>query len=197
MKKINNLAVFCGASRGNKNIYADVASEFAELLVQSQITLVYGGAEVGLMGVIADRVLALGGSVIGVIPEALKAREIAHKGLTELHVVNSMHERKSLIAKLADGFVMLPGGVGSLDEFFEIFTWMNLGIHNKPCGILNVDNYFESLINFLKIMITNDFMKKQYLDSIVIEKNPQLLLEQFKQYQHSIFSRWEDVKVSA
>jgi len=143
---MQRVAVFCGSRYGTEPAYRQAAAELAELLVRRRLGLVYGGGNVGLMGVIADAVMAGGGEVIGVIPEALRAREVAHQGITELHVVGSMHERKELIYRLADAVVAMPGGIGTFEELFEALTWNQLGIHRKPCGLLNVAGYYDPLV---------------------------------------------------
>ena len=143
------LCVYCGSNRGAEPAYAEAAEALAVELVRRGYGLVYGGAKVGIMGLVADTVLAQGGQVVGVIPDALVEREVAHEGLTELHVVRSMHERKTLMAKLAHGFVTLPGGLGTLEELFEIWTWAHLGFHRKPIGVLNVAGYYDDLLRFL------------------------------------------------
>ena len=143
------ICVFTGSRHGASTAYADAAEQLARDLVERGFGLVYGGGNVGLMNVIADAVLELGGHVTGVIPNALVSKEVAHRGLSELRVVNSMHERKALMAELSDGFIALPGGIGTMEEFFEVLSWAQLGIHNKPCGLLNVSGYYDPLIQFL------------------------------------------------
>src|SRR5579862_5553391 len=157
MKKIG---VFCGSNTGNNPLYAETAKQLAISMAHAGITLVYGGANVGLMGVLADNILKNNGYVVGVIPKSLVEVEIAHQHLTELHTVNSMHERKAMIADISDGFIMLPGGPGSLDEFFETLTWAQLGYHSKPCGILNVCNYYNYLLKFLDHAVEQGFIKQ-------------------------------------
>jgi len=152
------IAVFCGARTGNGNRYADIARSVAERIVGDGYGIVYGGGRVGLMGVIADAALARGGEVIGVIPQALADDEVAHNGLSQLHVVGSMHERKALMADLSDGFIALPGGYGTMDEFCEIVTWAQLGIHDKPIGLLNSDGYYEKLLALFDFMVGEGFV---------------------------------------
>src|SRR5690606_14481583 len=147
--KIRSLCVYCGANPGNKPIYLDAAESFARLLAERGIRLVYGGASVGVMGAVANAALEAGGEVVGVIPQALVEREVAHNGLSELIITSSMHERKARMADLADAFVALPGGIGTLEELFEIWTWNQLGLLSKPCGLLNVDGYYETLVRFV------------------------------------------------
>ncbi len=147
---LRRVAVFCGSRHGTEDAYVRASRGLGELMVRRGLGLVYGGGDVGLMGVIADAVLDNGGEVIGVIPESLRAREVAHEGLTELHVVDSMHERKRLMYSLADAMIALPGGIGTFDEFFEALTWNQLGIHRKPCGLLNVEGYYDPLVAMVR-----------------------------------------------
>lgn len=178
-KKINQLAIFCGAQQGTRIEYTEIAKQLIDLFVKEGIGLVYGGGNVGLMGVLADHMLKLNGKVIGVIPDFLVAKEQAQQNLTELHIVSSLHERKELMYQLSDGFILLPGGAGSLDEFFEIFTWRQLGLHNKPCGILNIINYYDLLIQFLNHAVSEQFLKSHNREIIMIENSPELLLSRF------------------
>ncbi len=188
---IKNIAVFCGASAGNKSNYTEAAIEFAQALIKQDITLIYGGATVGLMGVIADYMLKHQGKVIGVMPQSLVDVELAHPGLTKLHIVQSMSERKELIAALADAFVMLPGGAGSLDEFFEMFTLAQLGYHTKPCAIFNCNAYFDLLLQFLEHTVNEGFLKANFLQMIVLEANPTTLLQKIETYEPPLKSRWK------
>jgi uncharacterized protein (TIGR00730 family) len=157
---LHRICVFCGSSAGSRPAYAEAARELGRTLAQRGIGVVFGGGKVGLMGVLADAALAAGGEAIGVIPEALEAREIAHAGLTRLHVVRSMHERKTLMADLADAFIALPGGFGTFEEFFEAVTWTQLGIHGKPCGLLNVDGYYDALLGQLDRAVGDGFIHR-------------------------------------
>lgn len=159
-------------------------------MVNRNIKLVYGGAGIGVMGSVADQILQLGGEVIGVIPKALATKEVAHKHLTELHVTESMHDRKMLMADLSDGFIALPGGIGTLEELFEIWTWAQLGFHNKPCGLLNVDGYYDLLIRFLAHMQTEQFVKQETHDLLMIETDPEILLNRYSHYQPPLIKRW-------
>jgi len=154
--------------------------EFAEELAARRIGLVYGGASVGLMGIIANKMLSCGGEVVGVIPNMLADREVAHRNLTELHEVNSMHERKALMAELSDGFATLPGGFGTLEEFTEVVSWRLLGIHQKPCGLLNVGGYFDALLKFLDYAVAQHFIKPAHRADILVEANPTRLVEQLQ-----------------
>ncbi|MEZ7794105.1 TIGR00730 family Rossman fold protein [Niallia circulans] len=179
MKK---LAVFCGSSNGASDIYIDGAKNLGKELAKRNIALVYGGASVGIMGAVADSVLNEGGYVIGVMPSFLDNREIAHKNLSELIIVDSMHERKAKMAELADGFIALPGGPGTMEEFFEVFTWGQLGLHKKPCGLLNINNYFDLLINFFNQMNKQEFLQEKYLSMLMNDSEPASLIEQFQTY---------------
>lgn len=179
MKK---LAVFCGSSNGASELYIEGAKKLGKELAKRNITLVYGGASVGIMGAVADSVLNEGGYVIGVMPSFLDNREIAHKNLSELIIVDSMHERKAKMAELADGFIALPGGPGTMEEFFEVFTWGQLGLHKKPCGLLNIDNYFDLLIKFFSQMNKQEFLQDKYLSMLMNDSEPASLIEQFQTY---------------
>ncbi len=190
MNQIKKLCVYCGASAGSDYRYTEAAQQLAALFLNSDIGLVYGGGKVGLMGILADAVLGNGGEVIGVMPECLVEKEIAHSGITKLHIVASMHERKLLISDLADGFILLPGGSGSLDEFFEIVTWAQLGFHAKPCGILNVANYYDDLLKFLDNAVNKNFMKPIFRDMIIVENKPNDLLQRFTNYLPPKEYRW-------
>lgn len=174
---IKKLAIYCGASAGVSDAYRDGVERLADVLSSAGIAVVYGGAKVGLMRILADRMLANKGQVIGVIPEALVRVEIAHEGLTALHIVKDMHARKALMAELSDGFIMLPGGTGSLDEFFEIITWARLGLHNKPCGILNMNGYYDYLLQFLDHAVGQGFMKEPHRNMLLVDDQPSLLLD--------------------
>src|SRR5579862_1318574 len=169
--------VFCGSNRGTNPQYAGAAAELARCLASAGIGIVYGGGKVGLMGVLADAALAEGGEVIGVIPTMLVDREIAHQGLTELRIVGSMHERKALMADLSDAFIAMPGGYGTLDEFCEILTWTQLGLQQKPIGILNVDGYFDRLLDHA---VTEQFVKSKHRDMIVTDGDPESLIARMR-----------------
>ncbi|MEM7144843.1 MAG: TIGR00730 family Rossman fold protein [Verrucomicrobiota bacterium] len=168
---IQSMCVFCGSSPGGSTSYTDAAHALGEFLAQNQIRLVYGGASVGLMGTLADACLHAGGEVVGVIPQSLIDCEIAHHGLTKLHVVDSMHERKAMMNELSEGFISLPGGCGTLEEMFETLTWLQLSIHEKPCGLLNIDNYFASLIEFFDHMVEERFLLKEHRKLLAVEKD--------------------------
>lgn len=192
MNKIKMLGIFCGANSGHSILYKEAAENLADTMSNLDINLVYGGARVGLMGVIANRMLKNGSKVIGVIPKSLFNIEIAHNELTELHVVNSMHERKALISELSDGFIMLPGGAGSLDEFFEIFTWAQLGFHSKPCGILNIAGYYDALLNFLDHTVSQGFIKEAHRNMILVDQSASVLLKNFMHYKAPGDKKWID-----
>ncbi|WP_146895034.1 TIGR00730 family Rossman fold protein [Adhaeribacter aerolatus] len=191
---MKSIAVFCGANNGNSPVYAAAAKAFGELLARESITLVFGGGKVGLMGIIADSVLAAGGSAIGVIPQSLVAREVAHDNLTQLHVVETMHERKALMASLSDGFVAMPGGLGTFDEICEIITWNQLGILVKPCAFLNVNGYFNPLIQMFDTCVTEGFLRQERRDSLIIEEDGAKILEKIRQYEPLITDKWTDLK---
>jgi uncharacterized protein (TIGR00730 family) len=174
--RIERLCVFCGSSSGNNPAYANAAEQLGRELAAAGIALVFGGGRVGLMGALANAVLSAGGRAIGVMPKSLVEKEIAHTSLTELRIVNSMHERKALMADLADAFALLPGGFGSWEEFCEIFTWLQLGIHRKPCAVLNVAGYYDSLVLQASRAVSDGFVPPSHLESLLIETDPRLLL---------------------
>ncbi|KOO52661.1 LOG family protein [Viridibacillus arvi] len=180
---MKTLAVFCGSSNGASDIYVEVTKKLGKELAKRDITLVYGGASVGVMGAVADAVLEAGGKVIGVMPSFLEKREISHKNLTELIVVDSMHDRKEKMAKLADGFMALPGGPGTLEEFLEIFTWAQLGLHQKPCGLLNINHYYDPLIALFNHMSDEQFLHEKYRTMALVDVEPSGLLDQFNSYE--------------
>ena len=180
---MKRISVFCGSSPGNDKEYTIVARALGQALVKYGLGLVFGGGMVGLMGVIARSVLEKGGEVVGVIPEAMVKKELALKELTDLRIVGSMHERKALIAELSDGFIAMPGGLGTIEEIFETLTWSQLGIHKKPCGFLNTCDYFHHIINFLDHMCDQQFVNEKHRAMIMIENDPETLLEKFKSYQ--------------
>ena len=171
-----------GSRTGARSEYIEAAREIGRELVERGYGLVYGGGNVGLMTVVADRVLELHGYVTGVIPEALVEKEVVHRGLSDLRVVHSMHERKAVMAELSDGFIALPGGIGTLEEFFEVLSWAQLGIHNKPCGLLNVAGYFRHLIQFVDYAVEQDFLKPKHRSLLLVEEEPRSLLDCFEQF---------------
>jgi len=177
MPPLTNLCVFCGSNPGALPVFATAASHVGTSLSERKIGLIYGGGSVGLMGVVADAVLHGGGNVIGVITESLAAHEVGHHGLSRLEVVTTMHERKARMTELADGFIMLPGGFGTYEEFMESATWAQLGIHQKPCGILNVDGFFDSLLTFLSHVVDMGFISRRQLDNIIVSDDADHLLD--------------------
>jgi uncharacterized protein (TIGR00730 family) len=187
---MTRLCVFCGSSIGNKAEYSEAAVSLGGLLASRHIGLVYGGGNVGLMGVIADAVLAAGGEVIGVIPHALAGREIEHQRLTQLHVVDSMHARKAMMADLSDAFIAMPGGVGTFEEFFEAVTWTQLGLHRKPCGLLNVAAFYSPLAAFIDQAVSEGFIKPVHRASIVVDDNAERLLDTLAQIQLPDVPKW-------
>ncbi len=187
---MNSICVFCGSHPGNDPSYAEAARTLGRTLAERDVTLVYGGGHVGLMGIVADAALGAGGEAIGVMPRSLVDREIGHTGLTKLHVVRSMHERKALMSELSDGFVALPGGNGTLEEFFEVLTWAQLGEHAKPCGLLNVAGYYDPLLKVFDQMVEKDFLKKAHRELVLVEEDSSALLERFRHYEPPKTVKW-------
>lgn len=177
---MKSIAVYCGASSGANPLYADAARALGQVLVAHNIGLVYGGGNVGLMGVIADEVLRLGGDVTGVIPRALVAREVGHAGLTRIFVVKDMHERKAMMAELADGFIAMPGGMGTLEELFEMLTWSQLGIHAKPVGVLNVNGFFDGLVGFIGHLHAEGFVRAEHAGLMMVEATPEAIVRRLR-----------------
>lgn len=186
------ICVFCGANDGCEAIYLNAAERVGRLIASKGHVLVYGGGRTGLMGTVADAALAAGGQVVGVITRLLQDKEIAHSGLTELHVVDTMHERKMTMASLADGFVALPGGIGTLEEFAEVFTWTQLGIHPKACAMLDVDGYYTPLVQFFNNMVENGFLRQEQLDQLIVEADEKRLLERVLTEKPEVFMKWMD-----
>jgi len=186
------LCIFCGSSPGARPDYGNATVELAQLLAGRGIGVVYGGASVGLMGLLADTVLDAGGEVIGVIPEALEAKEISHRGLSELRVVGSMHERKALMAELSEGFIALPGGSGTLEELFEVFTWAQLGLHHKPCALLNVAGYYDGLTTFLDHAVEERFLRAEHRAMLLCEDTPAAVLDALDLYEPPAVDKWID-----
>ena len=189
---MNRICVYCGSNRGKQDAYVDAAESLAAVLADNDIELVYGGASAGIMGVIADKVLALGGRVHGVLPRSITHKELAHTGLTHLHTVDTMHERKALMADLSDGFVALPGGFGTLEEIIEIVTWGQLQFHAKPCGLLNVNGYFDHLLAFLSHAEQQGFIRAENRSMLLADSSPDRLLRQFKDYRPPSVTKWVD-----
>ncbi|HUR44703.1 MAG TPA: TIGR00730 family Rossman fold protein [Candidatus Saccharimonadales bacterium] len=186
------ICVFCGANPGAHPVFAETAAQVGATLARQSVALVYGGGRTGLMGAVADAALREGGEVIGVIPQALEKKELAHLGLTRLHVVSSMHERKSLMAELSDGFIAMPGGIGTMEELFEIWTWGQLGLHTKPCGLLNVNGYFQALLSYLDEMVAQRFLRPEHREMLMAGDNVDDLLELFRGYHPPQTSKWID-----
>ena len=189
---MKRVLVFCGSSPGRLPEYAESATELARVLAARHLEIVYGGASVGLMGALADAGLAAGGTVIGVIPTRLVEHEIAHAGLTKLHVVETMHERKALMAELSDAVIALPGGSGTLDELFELFTWKQLGLHRKPLGLLNVVDYWRPLLDFLEHAVNERFLRVEYLEDLQVDRSPADLLDRLAAHEHRSYDKWLD-----
>ncbi len=189
---MKSITVFCGSNSGFRGEYAEAAKELGKLLVASGIRLVYGGGKVGLMGVIADEVMRGGGTVIGIIPESLEKKEVGHRAVTELMVVESMHERKALMAELADGFIAMPGGIGTFEEFFEILTWAQLGFHNKPCAILNVAGYYDGLLALCDNAVSEGFLRREHRHLIIEDEDPERLLSKMNEFKPATFEKWLD-----
>jgi uncharacterized protein (TIGR00730 family) len=190
VSEIRRLAVFCGSNPGVRPDYVEAACSLGRLLCERGIGIVYGGSSVGLMAALADTMLDELGDIIGVIPRMLVQREVANTALTDLRVVDSMHERKAMMAELADGFVALPGGIGTLEEFFEIWTWGQLGMHDKPCGLLNVAGYFDPLLEFLDRAVAEKFVRDVHRKMVVVESDPEVLLSRFEAYEPPRVVKW-------
>ena len=188
--RLRRVCVFCGSNPGRRPEYAGSAREMGRVLLAGGLGLVYGGGNVGLMGVVADTVLAGGGEVIGVIPEALMAREVGHGALTRLHVVRTMHERKAMMADLADAFVALPGGFGTFEEFCEVLTWSQLGFHPKPCGLLNVAGYYDPLLALFDRGVEEGFIPEKHRGLVIEETDPARLLDRFAAFTPPATSKW-------
>jgi uncharacterized protein (TIGR00730 family) len=190
---LRRVCVFCGSSPGARPAYAEATAEVARLLVGEGIAVVYGGGHVGLMGVLADTAMAAGGEVIGVMPQALVDREIAHEGISELRVVGSMHERKALMAELSDAFIALPGGAGTLEELFEVYTWAQLGLHRKPCALLDVEDYFAALAGFLDHAVQERFLTEEHRARLMVERDPRALIDRLRDYEpRAVAPKWID-----
>jgi uncharacterized protein (TIGR00730 family) len=190
---VERICVFCGASPGARPSYREVTEELARLLVADGMGVVYGGGGVGLMGSLADAVLAEGGEITGVIPRSLTEREIAHRDVTDMRVVGSMHERKALMAELADAFIALPGGIGTLEELFEVFTWAQLGLHGKPCALLNVEGYYDGIATFLGHAVEERFLRDETRELLMVEREPAALLERLKSFEpQAVTPKWID-----
>jgi uncharacterized protein (TIGR00730 family) len=190
VNRLGRVCVFCGSSAGGHPVYAQAARRMGEVLAERGITLVYGGGRIGMMGAVASAVLEAGGNAIGVIPQTLQRRELAHHGLTELHVVNTMHERKQLMADLSDGFLAMPGGFGTFEELCEILTWSQLGMHAKPVGLLNVKEFFRGLLALFDHAVAEQFLQPRYRSMLITQSDPERLLEAMAQYQAPAVEKW-------
>jgi uncharacterized protein (TIGR00730 family) len=189
---LQSVCVFCGSSTGGNAAYTEAARSLGTTLAEANIRLVFGGGHVGLMGVISNAALAAGGEVIGVIPKFLVERELAHEGLSDLRIVGSMHERKALMSDLSEGFIALPGGTGTLEEFFEVLTWAQLGEHEKPCGLLNVAGYYDPLLTAFDRMVEADFLSESNRALLLVEDDPERLLQRFDHYEPPKTVKWID-----
>ncbi len=187
---MKSITVFCGSSFGSDEIYKEQATLLGETLAKQNIQLIYGGADVGLMGAVADGSLNTGGKVVGVLPHFLKSKEIAHKELTELILVETMHERKTKMNELCDGVIVLPGGYGTLEEFFEMITWAQLGLHKKPIAILNIDEFYDDLIKLVQTMVDKGFLKHVNRDMLLISNDIDELLNMMKNYEAPTVGKW-------
>ena len=187
---MKRICLFAASSRGVRDVYAEAAAQFGTLVASRGIGLVYGGGGVGLMNVAADAALAAGGEVIGVMPQALVDMELAHHGLTELRIVGSMHERKALMSELSDSFAALPGGLGTIEEFFEVLTWAQLGFHAKPCGLLNIDGYYDRLLGFLDHAVAERLLRRENREMILVAESAEALLEEFADFRPGAQERW-------
>jgi len=187
---MQRVCIYCGSNAGVRGVYARAARDIADVLVRHELELVYGGAGIGIMGILADAVLELGGRVHGVMPKMLADKEIAHRGLTELHVVSSMHARKALMAALSDGFVAMPGGFGTLEEIIEIITWGQLRFHDKPCGLLNVDGYFDHLLGWFLHASQEGFLRNENREMLLVDPDPAELIRKFERYTAPHVDKW-------
>jgi uncharacterized protein (TIGR00730 family) len=189
---MRSVCVFCGANPGSEPGFVSSAKSLGAAIAESGRTLVYGGAKVGLMGALADAALAAGGQVLGVIPQALVDKEVAHQGLTELYVVAGMHERKMRMAELAEGFIAMPGGLGTLEEFFEVWTWAQLGFHQKPLGMFGPSSFFAPLLAYLDSLVAQKFVRPEHRQMVTLGDDPRALLEQLAAYRPSALPKWID-----
>lgn len=183
---IKKLAIFCGSSTGHNPVYANATRALASILFQADIGVVYGGGRIGLMGVVADSMISLGGEVIGVIPRKLMDKEVGHKNITKLHIVETMHQRKARMADLSDGFIALPGGVGTLEEIIEVFTWLQIGYHHKPCAFLNTEGYFNKLFDFVDHMVEEGFLTESHRSKLIVTEDPEDILKKMQVFQKSL-----------
>lgn len=187
---MRRLCVFCGSAPGSEPEYIEAARALGKAMVARNIELVYGGGRVGLMGAVADSVLAAGGTVVGIMPERLAAKEIAHHGLTELHIVKSMHERKAAMAEMSDGFIAMPGGFGTIEEFCEVLTWSQLGFQRKACGLLNTIGFYDSLITLFDDMATKGFVMPVHRELVLVATEPESMIDMVVNYVHTAPDKW-------
>ena len=191
---MKRICVYCGSAVGASSVYVQMAEKLAIELVKRNIELVYGGAQLGVMGSIANSVLAAGGSVIGVLPVGLFRTEVPHDGLTQLIEVSSLHERKAKMAEISDAFIALPGGLGTLEELFEILTWAQLGLHKNPVGILNVNGFYDKMLDYLDHAVAEKFIRLQHREMIVVDADIESMFEKFSQYEPPIGQKWVDLE---
>ena len=189
---MKRICVFCGSNAGARSEYAEAARALATVLAERKLGIVYGGGNVGLMGVLADAALERGGEVIGVIPQKLVDKEVAHRGITELRIVETMHERKALMNDLSDAFLALPGGFGTLDEFFEVLTWSQLGFHGKPCALLNVAGYYDGMLAMLDHAVTERFLRPAHRELIIADTDPLRLLQRLSAFVPAPKGKWSN-----
>ncbi len=189
---MNSICVFCGSSVGKQENYILKARELGKIIADKKLTLVYGGGNIGVMREIADSTLKHGGKVIGVMPQHIVDKEVSHQGLTELHIVKSMHERKAMMAELSDAFVALPGGFGTIDEIFEVMTWNQLEIINKPTGLLNIDGYFDHLIAFIRHAVDEKFVREEHKQNLIVETEANVLIEKLDSFEPKKAEKWID-----
>ncbi len=189
---MKRICIFCGSSQGDDGVFTEAARKTGEVLARHGLGLVYGGGNIGLMGILADAALAAGGEVIGVIPKALVDCELAHQSVAELRVVHTMHERKALMAELSDAFIALPGGYGTLDEFCEVLTWAQLGLHRKPCGLLNVDGFYDPFLAQVDQAVARRFVRSEHRGLFLVEAEPERLVERLRRFDPPTLHKWID-----
>lgn len=190
MNKLHSITIFCGSSAGNDAQYAEIAYQLGQFLAKNKITLIYGGAKLGLMGAVADGCLQSGGKAIGVLPHFLSSKEIAHSHLTELILVDTMHERKTKMHELSDGFIALPGGFGTFEELFEILTWAQLGLHKKPIGLLNINDFYTPLLDMIDNMVAKELLKPINRDMLLVENDMDALFQKMRTYKAPLVPKW-------
>jgi uncharacterized protein (TIGR00730 family) len=190
MKKLEKICVFCGSNEGNDTMIIDVSKKLGKVLAKNDITLVYGAAKIGVMGIVAKAALKKKGKVIGVIPDFLKNKEVVHLGLTDLITTQNMHERKLKLQELSDGFIALPGGIGTLEELFEIFTWLQLGLHSKPIGLLNINHFYDDLIGLLENMVRKGFLSMENYELLLVDKDIDQLIQKMRDFKDPQQPKW-------